>query len=113
LIEDLPVDIDELLPDATEELDAQPGDPTSTPLDVTSGDQSLPGLIDSGRIELEGVDATEENTIGPVLEVKVRNPMDEEIVVIIPCGLIFSPSDTSEQRLMTIQETSITLGLPV
>ncbi len=110
VIEDLPADIDELLPDATEELDAQPGDPASTPLDVTSDDLSLPGLIDSGRIELEGVAATEENTIGPVLEVKVRNPTDEEIVVIIPCGLIFSPSDTSEQRLMTIQESSLTLG---
>ena len=110
LLEEIPVEIDELMPDATIEVDAQPGGPIATVPEGASGDESLPGLIASGRIDLEGIVATEENTIGPVLEVKVRNPTDDELVIIIPCGLIFSPSDSSEQRLMTIQQTSLTLG---
>jgi hypothetical protein len=98
----------------TVEVPGQGALPTDTPIPSNRDDggdgDGLRGQIDAGEITLDGVDVTVPGmTIGPNFEVSVTNPGDEEITVIIPCGLIFEPEDSDEQRMMTIQETSVTV----
>ncbi|MBN1311655.1 MAG: hypothetical protein JXB30_09565 [Anaerolineae bacterium] len=100
---------------------AQSALPTDTPVspnrddgdDVDSGDSPAGGdadglleQLDAGELTLDGVDVSESATIGPVLSVEVTNPGSEDVTVIIPCGLIFEPQDSGEQRMMVIQQTS-------
>jgi hypothetical protein len=69
-----------------------------------------PGIWDLGGAVLDDVvSVSEGDTSGPILTVQVTNPTSASIEVTIPCGLIFSPDDPGEQRLMVIQAVSITL----
>ncbi|MBN1429138.1 MAG: hypothetical protein JXB07_12250 [Anaerolineae bacterium] len=82
---------------------------TQSNMSVPAG-EGLPNRIDSGQITLDAITvALPEQTIGPVLRVEITNTSDEEIVVTIPCGLIFEPEDSGEQPMMVIQETSVTV----
>lgn len=76
---------------------------------ASGADLGIMDQIDRGQVELAGVQATEEEISGPILLLQVTNPTDEEVVVTIPCGLIFEPADEDEQRMMVIQHEEISL----
>jgi hypothetical protein len=112
--------VEATLDSLTEELDTSPepatpttpaGDtPTQTaePGGQAIGGPGLPGMLAEGRIGLAGVDAnTGGETQGKILTVQLTNPESEEVLVEIPCGLIFAPETAEdEQRLMSIQPAS-------
>lgn len=67
--------------------------------------------VQIGDALIEHVESiSEDETSGQILTVQVTNPTTDEIVVTIPCGLIFNPGpESDEQRLMVIQEASASL----
>jgi hypothetical protein len=69
------------------------------------------GPVPFGESVIELVESISgEDTAGQILVVHATNPTANEIVVTIPCGLIFKPGpESDEQRLMVIQEASATL----
>jgi hypothetical protein len=69
------------------------------------------GPVQFGEAMIEHVESiSEDETSGWILTVHATNPTSDEIVVTIPCGLIFEPGpESDEQRLMVIQEASATL----
>lgn len=86
---------------------------TSTPRSdaAVSGGNPLPALIDQGRVEVENVQSNEEGqTQGPLLTVQLTNPESGEVVVDVPCGLIFHPGSEDDQRMMVIQPASAELS---
>ena len=76
-----------------------------------STEADVQGPVQIGDALIEHVEAiSEDETSGQILTVHVTNPTTDEIVVTIPCGLIFDPgSESDEQRLMVIQEASASL----
>ena len=70
---------------------------------------TLPELVGVDRLDLESVMANGEGIQGQVLMVQLTNPGSEEVIVTIPCGFYFSPSDDEEQRLMVIQPASVSI----
>lgn len=73
----------------------------------------MPPSVTSGSLELNGAllnsitSIADGETTGLILSVQVTNPSSDEIILTIPCGLIFEPSSRSEeQRLMVIQQAS-------
>ncbi|KPK89040.1 MAG: hypothetical protein AMJ88_18120 [Anaerolineae bacterium SM23_ 63] len=76
-----------------------------------SAEPGEPGPVQFGEAVIELVESISgEETSGQILTVQATNPTTDEIVVTIPCGLIFKPGpESDEQRLMVIQEASATL----
>ncbi len=68
----------------------------------------LPALLAEGGIELPGIEANVDGeTQGPILTLQLTNPESAEVLVDIPCGLIFRPeAGDDEQRMMSIQPAS-------
>jgi hypothetical protein len=68
----------------------------------------LPALLAEGGIENPGIEANVDGeTQGPILTLQLTNPESEEVLVEIPCGLIFAPeTGDDEQRMMSIQPAS-------
>jgi hypothetical protein len=82
-------------------------DTSQKPSDDPSGEDTFlgPGKVESVQSVSEG------ETSGEIIVVQVTNPTEDEVVVTIPCGLIFEPPPGSdEQRLMVIQSASATLA---
>jgi hypothetical protein len=86
--------------------------PTSPlPSVYPSSESDLASLLQAGQIELEQIEANMAEIQGPVLSVTLANPGDEEVEVVIPCGLIFEPDeDLSVQKMMVIQELSASIA---
>ena len=76
-----------------------------------SAEVDVEGPAQIGDALIEEVESiSEDETSGEILTVQVTNPTTNDIVVTIPCGLIFNPGPGSdEQRLMVIQEASASL----
>ena len=76
-----------------------------------SAEVDVEGPAQIGDALIEGVESiSEDETSGEILTVQVTNPTTNEIVVTVPCGLIFNPGPGSdEQRLMVIQEAFTSL----
>jgi hypothetical protein len=101
-----------------EEPTATPAAPTTEAMDTPTqtaqpagegGDgSSLTAALSEGRVGLVGIAAnTGGQTQGSILTVELTNPESQEVVVEIPCGLIFAPETAAdEQRLMSIQPAS-------
>jgi len=68
------------------------------------------GLVLNGAT-LDGVTSTSEGMpAGLILSVQVTNPTTNEVIVTIPCGLVFEPPPGSdEQPLMVIQQVVETI----
>jgi hypothetical protein len=81
---------------------------TAEPSGEEAQSPGLPALLAKGAIELPGIEANVDGeTQGPILTVQLTNPESEEVLVEIPCGLIFRPeTGDDEQRLMSIQPAS-------
>ncbi len=70
-----------------------------------------PDSFQLGVAVLDNVVSTSDgDTTGRILTIQITNPITNELVVTIPCGLIFYPAPGSaEQRLMVIQQASATI----
>jgi hypothetical protein len=90
---------------------ASPPDEMDTPESEPIPEPIGQGADQLGEALVERVESTsDDETYGEILTVYVTNPTTAEIVVTIPCGLIFEPGPGSEeQRLMVIQEASASL----
>ena len=80
-------------------------------LDVSPLDQAQPAFLQIGEAVLDSVVSTSEGeTEGRILTVQITNPGNDEVLVTIPCGLIFKPEPgRDEQQLMVIQQASATI----
>jgi hypothetical protein len=97
-----PPEVNEFL-EAAETIEAQVAPPTPGP----SGGVALPSLLNEGRLDLDSIGTTSPGeTQGRILSVQVTNSSTGEIVVEVPCGLVFQPDDSADQRMMTIQTAS-------
>lgn len=87
-----------------ETLQASRGTATPRP----QGGDSLPDLLASGSVEVAAVESNSEGeTQGKVLTVQFANPGSNEVIVDVPCGLVFHPvSSAEDQRMMVIQPGS-------
>ncbi len=100
-------------PTATEAPQQQISEATATPTpspQAAEDPAALPVRLERGEVELRPVSAVEEDISGPVLLLQVTNLTDDEVLVTIPCGLVFQPANGDEQRLMVIQPEGITLA---
>jgi len=83
---------------------------TPGPTAVVPGDQLLPARLAAGQLTLNGVGVNSNSNgadfYGPILSVQVTNPGTGRVLTTIPCGLIFQPTDSSQQRLMVLQPIS-------
>jgi hypothetical protein len=76
---------------------------TAEPSGEDAQSPGLPALLVDGGIEANADGETQ----GPILTVQLTNPENQEVLIEIPCGLIFAPETAAdEQRLMSIQPAS-------
>jgi hypothetical protein len=82
------------------------------PSEETSGEAEFFQQLNNGVLTLEGITANsqDEDTYGPILTLQLTNPGTEEILVSVPCGLVFTPSDDDNQRLMMVQPLEVALA---
>lgn len=85
---------------------------TREPSDAGSGATASAGLLAGGSVDVPAIEANSDGEIqGPILTVQLTNPESNEVVVEVPCGLIFQPETADdEQRLMSIQPASASLA---
>lgn len=112
-------EVGEVVRDAQATLD-QPTDQDERPATDTpaageaadSGATAMPGLLADGAVGVPAIEANSDGEIeGSILTVQLTNPDSGEVVVDVPCGLIFQPETADdEQRLMSIQPASTTLS---
>jgi len=84
---------------------------TPQPTPDWPADTYLPAELDRGTLKLDSVAANGDgsNFYGPLMLLQVTNPGTNDVLTTIPCGLIFQPDDTEQQRLMVIQAYSATV----
>jgi hypothetical protein len=69
-------------------------------------------LLVSGDLEILEISANaDEETVGEILTIQVTNTGTEDIVVQLPCGLVFAPEDSDNQALMVVQSLEISLAV--
>lgn len=67
-------------------------------------------LLESGNLVMESNESNSDGeTVGPILTVQFTNPSNDEILVSLPCGLVFVPTETDEQALMMVQPLEVSL----
>ena len=84
---------------------------TPGPTPDWSPDTYLPARIDQGALKLDSATTPGNDGAfyGPILSLQVTDPGTGNVLTTIPCGLIFEPANTGEQRLMVIQAFSATV----
>jgi len=87
--------------------------PAFTPVPTAAWDPStyLPARLDQHALTLTSATTpgSDGAFYGPILSLQVTNPGSKDVLTTIPCGLIFKPDNTDEQRLMAIQPLSATV----
>jgi hypothetical protein len=76
---------------------------------ITLENTTLGQQLESGEVTIDQLDITEEETQGEIIQVLVVNQSDEEQVVEIPAGMVFTPEDSDEQDLMVLDSVVVTL----
>jgi hypothetical protein len=84
---------------------------TPVPTAVVPAESLLPARLKAGQVKLDSltIDSNGSAFYGPILTVQLTNPGTKQVLVNIPCGLIFVPDDNTMQRLMVIQPVSATV----
>src|SRR6266540_2454061 len=84
---------------------------TPQPTPDWSPDTYLPAELDQGTLKLDSVAAKGDGAdfYGPIMLLQVTNPGTGDVLTTIPCGLVFQPDDTEQQRLMVVQAYSATV----
>ena len=116
----MPEDVEEMVQgaqatmDSTTEQDEDQASstPTPTPMEGESSADPAVDLLADSAVGVSGIEANSDGEIqGSILTVQLTNPESGEVVVDVPCGLIFEPETADdEQRLMSIQPTSTSLS---
>jgi hypothetical protein len=85
---------------------------TPVPTAVVPADTLLPARLKAGQLKLDSlvVDSNGSDFYGPILTLQLTNPGTKQVLVNVPCGLIFVPDDDTMQRLMVIQPVSATVS---
>jgi hypothetical protein len=86
-----------------------PSNPTATesPIGEPSNGQAEELELNGSSVD-QVTSVSEGDSIGPIISVQLTNPTSGEVVVTIPCGLVFNPGPGSdEQSLMVIQEIMV------
>lgn len=78
-------------------------------VDISLEKTTLGQQLESGEVTIDQVDITEEETQGEIIQVQVTNQTEEEQVVEIPAGLVFTPEDSGEQDLMVLDAVVVIL----
>lgn len=78
-------------------------------VDISLDNTPLGKQLKTGEVTIDQLDITEEETQGEIIQVQVTNQTEEEQVVEIPAGLVFSPEDSDEQDLMVLDAVVVTL----
>ena len=85
-------------------------EPTETAIGDTLTETDVMTLLSSDLLDLENLFANvDQETFGPILTMQLVNQSDGELIVEIPCGLIFVPDDGDEQPLIVVQSQSIAI----
>lgn len=85
--------------------------PTLEPASTDPSGSSITALVDEGSLLVEDIAANSTgSTEGPVLTLQLTNLKSGEVVVQVPCGLVFRPRTDDDQRMMVIQPASVMLG---
>ena len=80
-------------------------------VDDTLGGTDFGALLESGDLVLDEIQSNADGeTNGRILTVQFTNPSNDEIIVSLPCGLVFVPTETDEQELMMLQPLELSLG---
>jgi len=67
-------------------------------------------LLASGDLEIVDISANaNEETVGEILTIRLKNNSDEDLDFFLPCGLVFAPTNSDEQSLMLVQALEISL----
>ncbi|MEN8242876.1 MAG: hypothetical protein ABFS17_13220 [Chloroflexota bacterium] len=75
------------------------------------GETDFGRLLESGDLILDSINSNaDEETNGRILTVQFTNPTNDEIIVSLPCGLIFVPTETEEQPMMMVQPLDLLLS---
>jgi hypothetical protein len=74
-------------------------------------DTEFGNMLESGDLVVEQIHSNaDEETNGRILTVQFTNPSNDDLVITLPCGLVFIPTETDEQELMLIQPQELTLA---
>lgn len=73
---------------------------------IDQGDMDVLELINRGDVKVEEIVVTDEGfgTSGEIFSVAIRNMSNDALEVEIPCGMVFTPNDSSLQPMMVIQK---------
>lgn len=86
--------------------------PTEEPTEELPAEADVMALLASDQLDLVSLYANaDEETTGPILTMQLVNQSDGELIVEIPCGLIFVPDDGGEQPLMVVEPQTVAIPL--
>ncbi len=93
------------------EGDDDEGNSSSIIAGSSLGETDFGKLLISGSLEIAGIEAVaDEETVGEILAVHFINRSNDDIQVLLPCGLIFLPDDSDNQPLMLVQPLEVSLA---
>jgi len=81
----------------------------NTATDDSLANTTLGQQMESGEVTIDLVESTGGGTQGEIIEVIITNQSGEELVFVIPPGLVFTPIGTDEQNLMVLDGVEVTL----
>ncbi len=85
-------------------------EPTEAVIEDTLTELDVMALLSTDLLDLESLYANvDQETFGPILTMQLVNQSDGELIVEIPCGLIFVPDDGDEQPLIVVQSQTIAI----
>jgi hypothetical protein len=77
--------------------------------DVEEGATELRSQLEDGDLIWESGQASGEGPTGPVIDVRLSNPGDDDLQTVIPCGSVLIPEDSGEQVMMVVQAEPVTV----
>lgn len=87
-------------------------EPTEESAEELPSEADVMTLLASDQLDLASLYANvDEETTGPILTMQLVNQSDGELIVEIPCGLIFVPDDGDEQPLIVVEPQTIAIPL--
>ncbi len=91
-------------------------EPTAEPTEVVQGETltepDVIALLSTDQLDLKSLSANaDQETFGPILTMQLVNQSDGELIVELPCGLIFVPDNGDEQPLIVVEQQTIAIPL--
>lgn len=61
------------------------------------------------QVSVDEVSSPDGGVSGPIIRLSVTNTGSEEVIVTIPCGLVFQPGNDGEQRMIVVQPATVAI----